>query len=271
MGNKPYYVCVGKAATFETHRHPEIELSYCMEGAYDIICEKKRYSLSAGDFAVIGPMAAHEFPVNSAASQQMTIELGYTLLGAYFETFTVQKADCRIYKKSAFQHTVFYKQMVNLLEETAALQYSAPSYGELLIKGNLYKISALILQMSCSSQTTDMQSKKLTDVKKIDQALETIYNRYYDPLNVEEVSASCGYSKSNFCKIFKTITGNTFHNTLNQHRVEIACMLLRETNDTIEKIALETGFADAKSFCRVFKSFMGKNAGEYRKHLKEEL
>lgn len=270
MGNKPYHVAVGKASAFETHRHPEIELRYCMEGAHDIICEKKRHSLSEGDFAVIGPMAAHEFPENNTASQQMTIELGYTLLGTYFETFTVQKADCRIYKQCEFQHTAFYKQMVNLLEETAELQRLAPAYSELLIKGNLYKISALILQMSSSSRTADMQSKKLTDVKKIDQALDIIYNRYHEALGIEEVSASCGYSKSNFCKIFKAITGNTFHNTLNLHRVEIACMLLRETNDTIEKIALETGFADAKSFCRVFKNFMGKNAGEYRKYLKEE-
>ena len=268
MGNKPYYVSVGKASAFEAHRHPEIELRYCMDGSHDIICEKKRYSLSAGDFAVIGPMAAHEFPKNNVVSQQVTIELGYTLLGTYFETFTAQKADCRIYQKCAFQHTAFYSQMVKLLEETAALYCSDSAFRELSIKGNLYKISALILQMSSSSRTADMQSKKLTDVKKIDQALDIIYNRYHEALDIEEVSASCGYSKSNFCKIFKAITGNTFHNTLNQHRVEIACMLLRETNDTIEKIALETGFADAKSFCRVFKNFMGKNAGEYRKCIK---
>ena len=122
--------------------------------------------------------------------------------------------------------------------------------------------------MSCSSQAENIQNKKLTDVKKIDQALETIYNRYFEPLNVEDISAFCGYSKSNFCKIFKNITGDTFHNTLNRHRIEVACMLLRETNDTVEKFAQETGFSDAKSFCRVFKKLMGKNAGEYRKRIK---
>lgn len=268
MGNKPYFISFGKVLAFETHRHPEIELSYCAEGKYDMICEKKQYSLASGDFAVIGPMAAHEFPQSNASCQRMTIELGYTLLGTYFETFTAQYSDCQIFKKRDLQHTAAYRQLVALMEETAELHCSDSTFSELSIKGNLYKISALLLQMSCDSQATNIQSKKLTDVKKIDQALETIYNRYFEPLNVEEVSAFCGYSKSNFCKIFKNITGDTFHNTLNRHRIEVSCMLLHETNDTVEKIAQETGFSDAKSFCRVFKKLMGKNAGEYRKSIK---
>ena len=85
---------------------------------------------------------------------------------------------------------------------------------------------------------------------------------------VESVSAVCGYSKSNFCKIFKKITGDTFHNTLNRRRVEVACVLLRQTDDPIEKIAQEAGFADIKSFCRVFKNHTGSNAREYRKDFK---
>ena len=123
----------------------------------------------------------------------------------------------------------------------------------------------LLLQLQEGSEASQQKNRRLHDIKKIDKALETIYNSYFMPLNIESVSASCGYSKSNFCKIFKNITGNTFHDTLNRHRIEIACTLLGETNDSIEKIAQETGFADAKSFCRVFRKIMGKSAGEYRK------
>jgi len=267
IGSHPYFISVKMASAFEMHRHPEIELSYCMEGTYDIICEAKRYSLNAGDFAIVGPMTAHEFPQNNASCQRMTIELGYAFLGEFFESFAAQNADCHLYKKSKLQHTASYKRLIALLDETASLHLSKSNFYELSIKGNLYKISALLLQTLYNAQTFDIQNKKLNDIKRIDQSLEIIYNRYYEPLNIEDVSASCGYSKSNFCKIFKEITGDTFHHTLNRHRIEIACILLRESVDPIEKIAHETGFADAKSFCRVFKKFMGQNAGEYRKCL----
>lgn len=267
MGNKPYFLSVGSVSAFETHRHPEIELSCCLQGHYDIICEKKQYTLNMGDFAVVSPMAAHEIPQNNTFCRHITIELGYILLGEHFDFFTNQNSSCRIYKKSELEQTESYKQLMLLLEETAALHCSDLNFCELSIKGNLYKISALLLQL-CNCYADNSRSKRLTDVKKIDKALESIYARYYEPLTVESVGAFCGYSKSNFCKIFKNITGDTFHNTLNRHRIEVACMLLRETDHTIEKIAQETGFADTKSFCRVFKKIIGNNAGEYRKSFK---
>ncbi len=268
MGSKPYFISVGNASAFEIHCHPEIELSICMEGTYDIICENKLYSLASGDLAVILPMAGHEIPHDNSLCKNLTVEVGYALLGDFFEAFTNCSVSCFIYKKSELKHTALYKQLLELLTQTANLHSSDLDFSELSVKGNLYKISALLLQMLHSSYTIDVQNRKLTDVKKIDKALEIIYNHYYEPLNIEVVSSACGYSKSNFCKIFKNITGDTFHHTLNRHRIEIACMLLRESNDTIEKIATETGFSDTKSFCRAFKQFMGQSAGEYRKSFK---
>ncbi len=271
IGSKPYFISVGKASPFELHRHPEIELSLCMEGSYEIICENKRYSLTSGDIAVILPMACHEIPTDNGPCKNLTVEVGYTLLGDFFEAFINCNSHCLIYSKSELQHTALYTQLLDLLMQTAVLQSSDSNFDELSIKGNLYKISALLLQMLQSPQTVDVQNRKLTDVKKIDKALEIIYNRYYEPLNIEVISDSCGYSKSNFCKIFKNITGDTFHHTLNRHRVEIACMLLREGSDPIEKIAAETGFSDTKSFCRVFKQHMGESAGNYRKNTSSTL
>ena len=269
LGNQPYLISVGTASVFEIHRHPEIELSYCLEGSYDIICENKRYTLSAGDLAVIAPMAAHEIPDNNDTScRSMTIELGYPLLGEYFEAFTRLDAHCRFCRKTDLFHVPSYQQLVSAIVETAVLYRSDLPFRALSVKGNLYKISALLLQTLNSPQAENTQSRKRNDIEKIDKALETIYNRYYEPLNIKAVSTACGYSESNFCKVFKHITGETFHNTLNRHRIEIACILLRESSDPIEKIALETGFTDLKSFCRVFKNHTGSSAGEYRKQVK---
>ena len=265
MGEKAYFFSVNDAPAFQAHRHPEIEISYCIEGYYDVICEKKRYSLFPGDLIVVGAMASHEIPPNNKNCKCITIELGYALLGSFFENFKARNSICRLYKKDDFTESAQYRELVSILEETADISVSDTSFQELLIKGNLYKVSALLLQMLYSSHPTSFQDKKMTDVNKIENALENIYKHYSEPLSVETVSAMCGYSKSNFCRIFKNITGDTFHNTLNRHRIETSCILLRETDYTIERIALETGFVDAKTFCRVFKKYMGNSAGEYRK------
>jgi AraC-like DNA-binding protein len=271
IGSKPYFISIGPGGPFEVHRHPELELSYCVTGSCDILCENKLYTLSAGDFALIPSMAAHEMPDGQdPACQKITLEFGYALLGEHFSLLSDRYEKCRCFRKQELGHTESFSKLAALTEETLDAYRSASDYRDLTIKANLFKISELLLQLQEGSEASQQKNRKLHDIKKIDKALETIYNSYFMPLNIESVSASCGYSKSNFCKIFKNITGNTFHDTLNRHRIEIACTLLGETNDSIEKIAQETGFADAKSFCRVFRKIMGKSAGEYRKSVGAE-
>lgn len=261
VGDKPYFVGISGAAPFEVHRHPEIEISFCTEGEYDVICDRRRYTLRAGDYAVVAPMAAHEIPKNSHACKKLTIEVGRAMLG---ECAAQLGAEVCTVRPSC-------GALLSLFNETASLCDSHGATTELLIKGNVYKICAYILQGMTVAKTVGLQDKRTADIKKIDRALEKIYNNYYEPLSVESVSAFCGYSKSNFCKIFKNVTGDTFHNTLNRHRVEVACLLLCESDRTVDEISRDTGFADSKSFCRVFKSVMGVTAGGYRRRIKEKL
>ena len=257
IGDRPYFVAIGSTPAFELHQHPEIEISYCIEGTYDIVCEKKHYHLTAGDFAVIGPMVAHEFPETGGVCKRLTVELGYAFLGAYYDAFTLN--GCRLFQKGDAP------ALQTLLEETATLRYSVLAFSDLALQGNLYKISALLLQTLQRAEDNQTQSKKLSDIRKIDKALEQIYTSYYEPLTVETVSAHCGYSQSNFCKIFKNIVGDTFHNTLNRHRIEIACDLLQSGELTVDAVATRTGFADSKSFCRVFKRITGRTAMTYKR------
>ena len=264
----PYSFRVSQVTSFEKHRHPEVELCYCTEGTYHILCENIRYTLSAGDFLIIGSMVAHEIVLGSSPARHIVLELGYALLGNHFDAFINQSSVSCIFRNSDLRNSKHHQQMVALLEETANLQSFPSDVRELTIKGKLYTISALLLQMIRSKQDTDIQIKDLSDVKKIDHALEIIHNQYPDPLTVDTTSRLCGYSKSNFCRIFKKITGNTFHNALNRRRVDVACALLRQTDAPIEQIAQETGFVDAKSFCRVFKSLTGITARDYRKMFK---
>ena len=90
-------------------------------------------------------------------------------------------------------------------------------------------------------------------------------NHYGEELTVRYVASQCGYSDSNFCRIFRQITGDTFHATLNKRRCEMACTLLESTTASVESIAEQVGFADSKSFCRVFGKVMGCPPGAYRK------
>ena len=257
-GERPYFIGFGSLNGFQNHRHAEVELNYCVEGSYPVKVGQQSYIMQPGDLLVIGPMAPHEFPGGSnTPNLALTIEMGPVLLGSYFAALK----KIPLLRLSTGQHPTLQA----LLAEIVALQRAPTAFSELQLKGSLYRLCACILGIMEQTQPTEPAVKALRSVANIEKALELIYTGYAGALSVEEVARLCGYSKSNFCKTFKTITGDTFHNVLNRYRVKIASNLLKNTDHPLEQIADEVGFGDAKTLCRVFKAVMGTTAGAYRK------
>lgn len=265
MGKNPYVVVVGPASPFPPHCHPEIELSYCLKGCYTVILGSRQWELKEGDLLVINPMAPHEFPKNSGDCLRLTIELGPGLLGDFFDHFSRMNPEPGVL--SLKEEGEKYTALKALLEDTARLRREPAEFSGLLLRGNLYRLSGLLLTLLTREQHN---ANPRSDAVKIESALETIYNHYAEPLELEAVAKKCGYSKSGFCRVFKAVTGDTFHSILNRHRVEISCYHLKNGRDPVERIAAEVGFADAKSFCRVFKTQMGCSPGAYRKQFETQ-
>ncbi len=260
IGERPYLAACGNMPGFREHRHPEIELSYCLKGNYSICIDKELYKMEEGNLAIVSSMTSHEFPQNTNKDcLGLTVIVGPTFLSQYFEGFSKAVLKTPVISLKGDRH----KKLRELLVETSEIYRDESDFSELLMKGNLYKISAYILKEFTDENS---QSKDLRAVANIESAMELIGNRYYDALTVEDAAELTGYSRSNFCKIFKRITGDTFHSVLNQHRVRIAGYLLKETVEPIEDIAVKVGFADSKSFCRVFKKITGTSPGKYRKN-----
>ena len=263
LGEKPYFISFGRRlCSFENHRHPEIEFSYCVSGSYPVMINNKTHILKRGDLAIIGSMVAHEFPKNDGENcNSLVIEAGPVLLTEYFDLLTRITARSPIIKVDEENN----RELFDLFQELIEVRKRNLQFSELTIKGNIYKICAYILREYESLNLSEQKVHEIHSVANIEKALELIYKDYSTHLTVEDAAQLCGYGKSNFCKIFKRVTGDTFHNVLNKHRVEIACDLLDKTNSSVETIAYETGFAETKTFCRIFKSIKGITAGEYRK------
>ena len=260
VGKKPYFAHAADIGGYPLHRHPEFELSYCISGEYSIIVEGRSYRIHEGEFAIVKPMTAHEFPYDGYRDgRTLVINFGPMFLGEFYDPLL----------KCSFSSVVYNvkedSELSRLLFEMVSLCDKKSSFSELSLLGNIYKVSALLPGLVGDREKEFLDTKNLQDIAKIDSALNIIYEQYSAGIDLEYVSAVCGYSKSNFCKIFKDVTGDTFHNVLNAHRVEIAKMHLKGTDSSVEAIASEVGFADAKSFCRVFKRVAGISPGAYRK------
>ena len=254
-GPKPFQVGVGEHLAYPIHRHPDLELLYCLHGEVSVSIEHEQHILRAGDLCVIGSMLTHEMQENTQTSSALVIIMGPGLLGEYFRnladnTFSPVYA---LPPESALR---------GLLEETARIHSSGNPFSNLHIMGNLCRIGAMLCEQHKNAEPP-VQNLKM--VMKIEQALALINNRYSEDITIADAAAASGYSKSNFCAAFKKVTGHSFHHVLNRHRITNACYLLRDTNMPIGEIATAVGFSDTKHLCRVFKEAMHVSPGEFRK------
>ncbi len=265
MGDTPYILSCGyhNESGFQEHRHPEAEFIYCRSGSFELRIGKQVYTVTAGNLMIIAPMEAHEVVYNGKECFIVVLEVGPSLLRKRFKAFSGGRLSSALQNLDGSTENL--KNLRNALEETVSLYGCADEFSEFIIMGNIYKICGYIL--SEYAQSTQETTADLKAVANIEKALEMIHNRYAEPITVDMAAEATGYGKSNFCKIFKKITGETFHNVLNRQRVETACVYLDETAMSVSKIASAVGFTETKCFCRVFKNIMGITPGERRKTL----
>jgi AraC-like DNA-binding protein len=67
-----------------------------------------------------------------------------------------------------------------------------------------------------------------------------------------------------FCHYFKSRTGRSYFDFLIEVRIEHACKLLREENESVSTISANSGFNNLSNFNRYFKQQTGKSPTAYR-------
>ncbi len=270
--DEPFIARKNKFANeFPEHRHADIEIHYCIKGEVDIFLDKKPYKVSEGQLVFISPMVSHEVPKQKSDTPReiFSFIVGISFLKEHFNLFSKGRLPSPILTLDSSTKTK--RELEALLTETA--EYSAKDRrARLLVQGNLYKICYYLSESFSETLIDDAEkSAQLDSVENIDKALDLIYYDYRRALTVEDAAEITGYSKSNFCRIFKKITGKTFHTVLNSQRIEVSARLLSETNLSVSEIAELVGLCDAKKLCRVFKEIKGETPGGYRKRAKNGI
>jgi AraC-like DNA-binding protein len=260
-GETPYSVSIGGFSPFQEHRHADFVLNFCVEGSFDILADKKLHHVEAGCTTLLPPMCAHEIPGHENERTVLTLTVGMSLLKRHFSDFSRLTATARVYDLRTPEN----KRIYELLMECADIKKKGGATADLLLTGNIYKIFGYLFDAPTEVRDVAAASTEYLKLENVEKALELIYYNYKEPLSVEYVAELTGYSKGNFCKIFKLTVGEGFHQALNRQRVSNAAAMLRATSASVADVASEVGFTETKSFCRVFKVIMGVTPGQYRR------
>jgi transcriptional regulator GlxA family with amidase domain len=102
-------------------------------------------------------------------------------------------------------------------------------------------------------------------VKKVQKRIESSFGSIQ---TIDEITRDLPTSRRNIVRRFKTVTGVPPIEYLQNIRIETAKKKLEQTDLSISEIISETGYADPKSFRKVFTKLVGIKPLEYREKFK---
>ena len=100
----------------------------------------------------------------------------------------------------------------------------------------------------------------------IDEIDRCIKENCGESLTLSILSRSFGYSEYHFSRLFKEISGMRLRDYMRYRRLAFALKRVRDTDDGLLDIALDSGFSSHEAFTRAFREAYGTAPHEYRKN-----
>lgn len=111
-----------------------------------------------------------------------------------------------------------------------------------------------------------LRKRSSTHADTVQEITRYIENQYGDAnLTICRISEHMGKSEKFISQLFKEHTGENLSDYVERVRINAASGLLRESDQTIDEIALSTGYNSAHSFRRAFKRVRGISPSVFRK------
>lgn len=242
------------------HWHPAVEILYYMNGCALQQVNDVFFTAEPGDIVIIGPNQLHS-------------------------TYTIARGNCRILVlqfaadallgdsaglppgKAQFRRETVYQNPIRTGDETgrAILRCVEESCRELAAKNDAYPtiVRAEILKLagllarSGLYQTAKPGPDSFGSIEDVLQkTFRLVDDSFAEELTLEGAAASSNLSITHFCRLFKRVTGMTFHEYLTFYRVNRAeKMLLDSPRKKMAEVAFDCGFGSVTSFIRNFKRY----------------
>lgn len=254
------------AFTHPWHRHPEVELTWILEGEGLRHVGDSVEPFRAGDFCLIGANLPHCWlssaaPRRRARARSLVVQFDPTRLGESFWSLP----ECA--------------RITDLLERAARGLRFEPDLGKRLAATwasattPVLRLATLLATLdelaAAEARPLSLAAWTRTDRAEADPKLRRVLT--YLGENVGEAVSQAAVARlvrmspAAFSRFFRRAMGKTFQAYLTDLRLGLACRRLLDTDDRVSEIAFAAGFGNLSNFNRAFRRSRNMSPREFRR------
>jgi transcriptional regulator GlxA family with amidase domain len=115
-----------------------------------------------------------------------------------------------------------------------------------------------------SARNNPSSDAGFNDSRRIEKVVQFMNENFGKPVRLGEAAKLAGMTETAFSRFFKSKTGVTFVDCLNDIRLGHASRMLIDTTNSIAEIAYDCGFNSISNFNRIFKKKKASRPKEFR-------
>lgn len=253
----PLRILTNRLGDVAKHWHGCTEILWVLDGEVEVTVNGVYHLLKEDDILLINPDEIHETHAKGGVLLAIQIEV------AKFGIDTSDKVFFD-YDSSAYENKVKFNHSKHLLATLVKNVKSTSHSAILKCRSLVYEFfSEMLAYFRSDVQEVTIRSRKY--ITRLQSILNYVNDHYKEVLTASQVAESEHLSVPYFSSFFEKYMGLNFSTYYTDFRLEKAVVELLTSDDSIETIALNNGFAEVHSFVRAFKKKYDTLPSLYRK------
>ncbi|MHA6689774.1 helix-turn-helix domain-containing protein [Devosia sp. A449] len=254
------------AIPFTWHHHPEFELTLTLNSRGQRFVGDHVGSYEHGDLVLVGPNLPHTWASREKIDPaEPHVALVFWFRKEWLEGLIGDTVEFRPIERLIAQAAgglAFGDGLGQMLAEDFAAIYARPPARRLI------GLLEILLQLANATEIKPLSTTAPQPVEgsrlRIDRVLLHLHQHYPEPLRLTELAEIAALSLSGLHRMFRKHTQLSISDYLIGLRVGEACSRLSSTDQAIQHIAADVGYASLANFNRQFRRLRGMSPRQYR-------
>ncbi|AKK83283.1 AraC family transcriptional regulator [Klebsiella aerogenes] len=246
------------------HWHQCVELLYISSGYGIVVVDNQHYTARPGRLFIFPPFRLHKVQVDHSDKNpyhRTTMHIEQSVVESALSAFPRHQAQF-----AALAASNLPAQIYDLSEHAAFIERILEQFQRLESTGQTTasEVAFLVMQLMTflPEQPQRYPPRQQTVASRIMNWIEA---HYASKFSLDQLACDLGLSRSYTSRVFRQQTGGNIHEYLLTRRIKRSCDLLRNSDESIDAIALAVGFGEVSYFITCFKKMMRQTPLQYRK------